>query len=202
VASPFAVHLVSDESVARESIDSLFTAACLVSLGRASVNKFVDILKGSSGGFVVINVHMPGIDASDLRSTTLGTQNLPVVIIASAGGGPSDERTKTCMDATSVENPVSEEAFVDGVRSAVEDVSLAKKFGSMSGQNSLPVERLTPRERDVFDLLILGQANKEIARRLDISPRTVEIHRANMLGKMGVTNASELIRLAALAGMN
>jgi len=98
-----------------------------------------------------------------------------------------------------IEKPFGDEVLLNAVRLALSQYARAEQSGTEAAQIRARVESLSPRERQVLDGLLAGHPNKTIAYDLSLSPRTVEVHRANLMTKMGAKSLSDLVRMAMLA---
>ena len=149
-------------------------------------------------GCIVSDVRMPGIDGLTLlRRLRTNGSTLPLMLITGHGDVSMAVRAMKAGAVDFLEKPVEADALRAAVDEAVrnnsgevvEDVEAAR----------LLLLKLTPREQEVFDHLVTGQSNKEIAARLRISPRTVEFHRAHIMGKTAAKGLPDLVRLSLLA---
>jgi len=149
---------------------------------------------------VVTDVRMPGMDGLALQEE-LAQRNaiLPVIIMTGHGDVPLAVRAMRAGAIDFLEKPFEQESLVGSVKRALElqSVSLNRNAAAQAAEEVL--SQLTERERQVFELLVAGKPNKVVAFELDISPRTVEIHRARVMEKTGTRSLAELVRLALAA---
>lgn len=152
---------------------------------------------------VVTDVRMPGMDGLALQEE-LGRRNnlLPVIIMTGHGDVPLAVRAMRAGAIDFLEKPFEHEALVASIKRALEmrSRSLNRHATARAAEDLLG--QLTERERQVFELLVAGKPNKVVAFELDISPRTVEIHRARVMEKSGARSLAELVRLALAAKGN
>jgi two-component system response regulator FixJ len=146
---------------------------------------------------------MPRLSGLDVQKR-LRTErpNLPVVIVTGHGDVKMAVQAMKAGAIDFIEKPFEEEALLRSVQNALSLAERAQKRDESSTAIHQNLGRLTPREREVFEKLIVGHANKVIARTLDCSPRTVEIHRARVMEKMEATSVAHLVRMALAAGMD
>jgi two-component system response regulator FixJ len=196
----FVVHIVDDDEAVRQSLAFLLSAAGIPVRLYESATTFLAALPGVQGGCLITDVRMPGMTGLQLLRE-LGSKSVPLPAIVITGHG--DIRLAVeAMKAGAVdfiEKPFEEEAILRAVR-------LAERRGEMEGRqskddsaHSARLASLSERERQVLEGLVAGHSNKIIAYNLGISPRTVEVYRANLMTKMQAKGLSELIRMALLA---
>lgn len=148
-------------------------------------------------GCVLTDVQMPGMNGLELQKELRGS-NARLAVIVMAGSGLVTVAVEA-MKAGAIdflEKPFSEEVLVSSVRRALEIVSLTAASSSLVEDARRRIASLTRREKDVFDLVVGGSSNKIAARALHISPRTVEIHRARAIDKLGAKSLADLVRMS------
>jgi two-component system response regulator FixJ len=202
MASPASVFVVDDDAAMRDSLDFLLGAAGFSVRVFESATSFLDALSSTQTGCVVTDVRMPGMDGIELLKR-LRRENpaLSVVVMTGHGDVPLAVEAMKHGAVDFVEKPFEDERLIDTVRAALADALDAVKGDGVSIQIASRVASLSPRERQVMEGLVAGLSNKAIARDFDISPRTVEVYRANLMSKMQAANLSELVRLAMRAGL-
>jgi two-component system response regulator FixJ len=126
---------------------------------------------------------------------------LPVIIVTGHGDVPLAVRAMKAGAVDFIEKPFDEQLMLDSVGRAIEVSSQSRSQASLTQAAESRIALLTARERQVLEHLVAGRANKVIAHELNISPRTVEIHRAHLMEKMQARSLSELVRLALAAGV-
>ena len=193
------VHLIDDDEAFRRALAfQLGTAGFAVKIYESAV-LFLEKYDGSQSGCIVCDVRMPGMDGLRFlqRLKEMGV-TLPVVIMTGHADVSMAVKAMKAGANDFIEKPFTDESLLEAVRSAL--------TRSLKGQSSAEVEQsrarlatLTPREREVLNALVAGQPNKTIAYDLGVSSRTVEVHRANVMTKMGASSLSELVRLAISA---
>jgi two-component system response regulator FixJ len=194
-----AVFVVDDDDAMRDSLDFLLSSAgCAVRTFEAA-ERLLEALPGSNCGCVVSDVRMPGIDGLELLRRIKGARpGLPVVIITGHGDVPLAVEAMKLGAADFVEKPFDDERLLGVVQAALAG---APREADPANEIGARVASLSPRERQVLDGLVAGLSNKAIARAHDISPRTVEVYRANLMAKMQAASLSDLVRMAMRAGL-
>ncbi len=202
MASETNVYVVDDDGAMRDSLDFLLGAAGFSVQVFDSASSFLDAVPSGQTGCLVTDVRMPGMDGIELLKR-LKKENaaLCVVVVTGHGDVPLAVEAMKLGAADFVEKPFEDERLIDAIRAALAGASESAKGDAGSAEIASRVASLSPRERQVLEGLVAGLSNKAIARDYDISPRTVEVYRANLMAKMQAANLSELVRLAMRAGL-
>jgi FixJ family two-component response regulator len=194
------VFIVDDDEPMRDSLTLMLGLLGYRAASFASAEAFLAAYQDNWTGCVVADLRLPGMSGIELQAElrSRGSQ-LPIVIIT-AHGGVSSARTAFQADAVDfIEKPFDEA----DLRAAIEK-GLARELGRVQRaaaerEEALKLGKLTHREREVLELAGKGLHAKEIARALGISPRTVEVHKASVMGKLDARNVAELVRFAMTA---
>lgn len=201
MSSETLIHVIDDDAAMRESLAFLLESAGYAALTYASADHFLTAGTLEQGACIVSDVRMPGMNGVELARhlRQLGA-NLPIVMITGHGDVPLAVESMKAGVADFLEKPFDDEALLRAIRSAIAaharpsappaDLETAGAFAGLS-----------PRERDVMSGMVAGKANKVIAYDLGISPRTVEVYRANVMTKTGAHSLAELVRMALAAGL-
>jgi two-component system, LuxR family, response regulator FixJ len=196
------VHVIDDDEALRESLAFLLRAAQLEVKSYPSATAFLDGLPDESLGCVITDVRMPDISGIDLlrrlKELNIG---VPVIVVTGHGDVALAVEAMKIGAADFFEKPFDDDLLLASVRSALREQEGQKKRYAERAEIETRIAALSPRERDVLRGLIEGRANKQIAFDLGISPRTVEIYRANLMNKMQADSLSDLVRMALVAGM-
>jgi two-component system response regulator FixJ len=191
------VHLVDDDAAMRESLAFLLASADLASRTYESASELLDRATALEPGCVVTDIRMPGMNGLEMMVELKGRGvSLPVIVLT---GHADVTLAVEAMKAGAVdflEKPFDDDALLGAVRTALER---GQDAAARTAERSVVAERLarlTSREHDVFNAIVAGDSNKAAALRLGISPRTVEIYRANVMAKMQAASLSELVRMA------
>ena len=194
------VYVIDDDSAMRDSLDFLLGSAGFSVRLFDSAQIFLDELESLEAGCVVTDIRMPGIDGMELlRQLNSGTRKLPVIVMTGHGDVPLAVEAMKLGALDFLEKPFNDERLIGMIETALSQNESGSKTEALSADMAARVASLTPRERQVMQGLVTGQSNKAIARDYDISPRTVEVYRANVMTKMQANNLSELVRFAIRA---
>jgi two-component system, LuxR family, response regulator FixJ len=194
------VHVIDDDEAARDSLEFLLRSAKIDVRTYESAKGFLQIAANVKTGCVVTDVRMPDISGIDLlRKLREMDSGIPVIVITGHGDVPLAVEAMRIGAMDFLEKPYDDEALLASVRSALsrgdKDVAHSREKAELHER----LATLSNRERDVLEGLVGGQPNKIIAFNLGISPRTVEIYRANVMTKMKAGSLSELVRMALIA---
>jgi two-component system response regulator FixJ len=196
------VFIVDDDEAVRESLAAVLETQELTAIGFASAEAFLLSYKPVPAGCAIIDLRMPGMDGltllEHLRSKGL---MLPAVVVTGHGDVPLAVRAMKAGAIDFIEKPYTNATLLDAVRRGLDSARAGALIQLDQSDIKARLETLTGRERDVLRQLVIGNPNKIIAFHLSISPRTVEIHRANVMKKMGAESLSHLVRMALGAGL-
>ena len=197
------VFVVDDDEAVRDSLMALLDAVGLKAEAHGSAQDFLAAYDPSRPGCLVLDVRMPGMSGLELQKKLAASQiRIPVVIITGHGDVPMAVEAMKAGAVDFIEKPFRQDALLDGIRRALARCAPARREEVESAEVMARVAQLTPREREVLERLVIGQPNKVIAFGLQISPRTVEIHRARVMAKMEARSLSNLVRMALAAGID
>jgi two-component system, LuxR family, response regulator FixJ len=196
------VHVIDDDEAVRQSLAFLLRANAIEVQTYDSGTVFLRALPHLTSGCVITDVRMPEISGIELlRRLKELNIFLPVIVITGHGDVPLAVEAMKFGAADFLEKPFDDEILLAAVRSAL---SRQDSDGKRQAERAVIDDRLAAlsnREREVLEGLVAGRANKQIAFDLGISPRTVEIYRANLMTKMQAASLSELVRMALVAGL-
>jgi len=196
------VHVIDDDEAMRDSLAFLLKSAKVAVATYESANLFLDQLPKVQGGCVMTDVRMPGMNGIDLLKRLRELKNaIPVIVITGHGDVPLAVEAMKYGASDFLEKPFDDDLILAAVRSALSDQSVLQEDHALRAAITQRLELLSARERQVLDGLVAGQPNKTIAYDLGISPRTIEIYRANVMTKMEASSLSELVRMALMAGV-
>lgn len=193
------VHLIDDDEDVRRALAFLLGTAGFAVKVYESATGFLEKYDGSAAGCIVSDVRMPGLDGLQLLGRLRAMESkTPVIVMTGHADVMLAVEAMKAGAVDFIEKPFPDEKLVAAVEAAMARkeavpaanvVQIRERLASLSG-----------REREVLDGLLAGHPNKTIAYDLGLSPRTVEVHRANVMTKMGASSLSELVRMALLAG--
>lgn len=196
------VLVVDDDDGVRQSLAFLLRSARLPVETYASATELIAKLPAGQAGCIITDVRMPGMSGIDLlRHVQSLPQPVPVIIITGHGDVPLAVEAMKYGAMDFLEKPFDDDALLNAVRAALDTRHQTERQDSERAETLTRLASLTVRERQVLDGLVAGRANKIIAFDLSISPRTVEIYRANVMTKMQAQSLSDLVRMALVAGL-
>jgi len=201
-AAARAVHIIDDDQAIRESLAFLLRTHQLEVRSFDSAKTFLDALPDASLGCVITDIRMPGMSGVDLlRRLKELKVGVPVIVITGHGDVSLAVEAMKIGAADFFEKPFNDDQLVASVRAALQQRQDQTKRGAERTEIEHRISKLSAREKDVLAGLIEGRANKQIAFDLGISPRTVEIYRANLMNKMQADSLSDLVRMALVVQM-
>ncbi|GLS76153.1 DNA-binding response regulator [Oharaeibacter diazotrophicus] len=194
------VFIVDDDSSVRDALTVVFDLEGFTARAFANGDDFLEAIGTDAPDCVLLDVHMPGRSGLDvLKAIDLSTFAAPVFVISGQGDIPMAVSAIKLGAVDFIEKPFDAETVVGRVRQAME--AMRRADAKPRDAHHFPgAELLTPRERDVLREITAGASNKEAGRRLGISPRTIEVHRARIMEKLGARNAADLVRIVLTAG--
>ncbi|NJD18010.1 MAG: response regulator transcription factor [Gemmatimonadetes bacterium] len=194
------VYIVDDDPAVRESMAMLMTSAGLGAFPFASAREFLEGYEPGVPGCLVLDVRMPGMSGTDLQAELerRGVE-LPIIFLTAYADVPMAVGALRAGAVDFLQKPVDAARLLGRVREALALDAAARARRSESEGARTRLSRLTPREREVLELVVAGHTNKGIARSLRISRRTVETHRARIMRKAAAASLPELIRIVGLA---
>jgi len=194
------VHVVDDDAAMRDSVAFLLDSADIPCRTYESAQALLDALPSISAGCILTDVRMPGLSGMDLvRRLKAMKVELPVIVMTGHADVPLAIEALKSGVVDFIEKPFDDEVLLGALREALSRGEQTARRGQERGAVQERLDRLSPRERDVLNGLVAGKANKVIAFDLGISPRTVELYRANLMTKMQAGSLSELVRMALIA---
>jgi two-component system, LuxR family, response regulator FixJ len=196
------VYVIDDDEAMRDSLDFLLGSADFHVTLFESARHFLDALSSIDFGCVVSDVRMPGIDGIELLKRLKASHSVfPVVIMTGHGDVPLAVEAMKLGAVDFLEKPFEDDRLIGMIDAALRQAESSARSEAVMLDVAARVTTLSPRERQVMDGLIAGLSNKLIAKEYDISPRTIEVYRANVMTKMQAGSLSELVRLAMRAAV-
>jgi two-component system, LuxR family, response regulator FixJ len=196
------VYVIDDDEAVRNSLDFLLGSADFHVTLFESAQNFLDTLPGIDFGCVVSDMRMPGIDGIELlKRLKAGSSMFPVVIMTGHGDVPLAVEAMKLGAMDFLEKPFEDDRLIGMIEAALRQAEPGVKSEAITLEITSRIATLSGRERQVMEGLVAGLSNKLIAREYDISPRTIEVYRANVMTKMQAASLSELVRLAMRAGI-
>lgn len=197
----YTVHIVDDEVPVRKSLAFMLTMNGFAVRIHNSATEFVKFAAGARDAVLVTDLRMPDMTGVDLiRKLNAVNKAIPSVVVTGHGDVPMAVEAMRAGAVDFIEKPFDDELIIEAIKRAAERLE-----GSVVEQRSIDdvrgrLETLSERERQVLSAVVAGLPNKSIAYDLEISPRTVEVHRANVMAKMAAKSLPELVRMAIAAG--
>jgi FixJ family two-component response regulator len=199
MSDPATVFIVDDDVAVRDSLGMLLEAAGYAAEAFQCAADFLDNLTPSTRGCLILDVRMPDMDGLDLQKELIRRgARLPVIFLTGHGTIPETVRAIKAGAMDFLTKPVDGPALLAHVEKALKQGSAQQKRIDSYQAAASRLATLTDREREVLTLAVAGHVSKEIAQRLGISSRTVEIHRAHILQKTGASNLLEVARITGM----
>jgi two-component system, LuxR family, response regulator FixJ len=195
-------HVIDDDEAVRQSLEFLLRSAKISVRVYDSAAAFLDAVSQKPSGCIVTDVRMPEMSGIDLLRRLRELQlSLPVIVMTGHGDVPLAVEAMKAGAADFIEKPFDDEVMLGAIRTALAGQATDGRRDAERAEIKERFETLSGRERQVLQGLVGGHSNKVIAHDLGISPRTVEIYRANVMTKMKAPSLSDLVRMALVAAL-
>lgn len=196
------IHVIDDDTAMRESLAFLLDVNGYKPRVHESAGAFLNEAIADTPCCIVSDIRMPGMNGIELvRKLKSQGSMCPVILITGHGDVALAVEAMKAGAVDFIEKPFDDEILLNAIRSALAARPDAAVESSARKEAEARLAELSPRERDVLQGLVAGKINKVIAHDLSISPRTVEVYRANLMAKTGARSMSELMRIALAAGL-
>lgn len=193
------IHFVDDDESLRASMIELLTAAGFRARGYPSTGEFLLDPPADEPGCLLLDVRLPGPSGLDLQAGMRRRGiTLPVIFLTGYADVPTSVRAMKAGAVDFLEKPVTREVLLDAIRRALDYDAAQRAIREEARRRGTRLEALSIREREVFDRIVEGKLNKQIAEELGVALRTVKAYRAQLMIKLGVNSAAELGKLAGL----
>ena len=191
------VFVIDDDPSIRQAIESLIRSVGMHVRTFASAQEFMSSTRPDAPACLVLDVRMPGLSGLDLQRELLTAGiRIPVIFITGHGDIPMSVRAMKAGAVEFLTKPFRDQDLLDAISQALErDRTMRSQYAELAELRSR-FEQLTPREREVMELVVSGLLNKQIAARLNISEITVKLHRHQVMEKMKADSLAELVRIA------
>ena len=194
ILSPL-IHLIDDNAAVRDALSLLISTVGLRAQPWADPQAFMTSFDRETIGAIVLDVRMPGISGLTVLDTLVAQGvDQPVIMLTGHGTVEMCRRAFKSGAAEFLEKPVNDEQLIEALQNAVRQHVKSRERNKNDRQAQERFAQLSEREREVLGLIVAGLTNKEIGRALDVSPRTVETHRANLFAKLEAESLAQLIR--------
>ncbi|WP_338425988.1 response regulator transcription factor [Sphingopyxis kveilinensis] len=196
------VHIVDDEDAIRRSASFMLKTSGYAVQTWVSGIAFLKEVRHAPVGCVLLDVRMPEMDGLEVQQALLDRGvTMPVIVLTGHADVSIAVRAMKAGAVDFLEKPFEKAVLIAAIDAAFDRITAADSSAARAAEANVVLAALTPREREVLDGLAQGLPNKTIAYDLGISPRTVEVHRANLMAKLDVRSLSDALRLAFAAGM-
>lgn len=195
------IYIVDDDAAIRRSLERLLDAAGFLVTSYATPEAFLSVAASLIAGCVLLDLRMPGMDGHEVQThLSLINPRLPVIVMTAQGDVQTAVRVMKAGAVDFIEKPYSDDALLAAIESALNEDAAEVRIDEIAAAAAL-INTLSKREGQVLQALVAGQPNKVIAFDLGISVRTVEVHRARMMDRLGVRQFAEAVRLSVLASL-
>lgn len=191
------IHIVDDDSSMLEYLSTLVTTLNYKSKTYSSADDFLKTYKDDGVGCLILDLRLPGISGLELQQQLAGNNiDLPVIMISGFGDISTAVSAMKAGVLDFLEKPFKGQELLDRIHTAVKKHKTDRIKNNTQSKTLGLIKSLTNREKEVMGLVVKGKANKDIAKQLGISIKTVEVHRANVMEKMAVCSVAALVRLS------
>jgi FixJ family two-component response regulator len=195
--APRIVYLIDDDADVRDALVLLLRTMGFAARPFAGVQAFLERPNPRQDGCLIVDIRMPGTSGLQLLERMAGeASRMPTVMITGHGDVAACRRAFKAGAVDFLTKPVDEQILLEAIEAAFAAFDAGRLEQAARADREALLGRLTPREREILDLVAAGRSTKEIARALDLSPRTVETHRANLADKLGAGSVAEMVRFA------
>jgi len=201
MAEPGTVFIIDDDEAVRDSLSWLVKSTGLQAETFASADDFLQGYGEDRPGCLILDIRMPGMNGLELQSVLRERDfRLPIIIISGHADVPMAVRALKAGAFDFIEKPFNDELLLDLVQRALEKDAKERENMAETDELRARMASLTPREKEVLELVVAGAANKQISSELGVSLKTVEAHRARVMDKLRAESLSHLVRMAVAAG--
>jgi len=195
------VFVIDDDQSVRRSLALLLRSGGFNAETFESAQAFLQRYDADRPGCIILDVRMPGMSGMELQRELLnGESNLPIIFITAHGDVPMAVDAVQAGAVDFIQKPFRDDVLMDRIRTALRKNAELRITSARRAETAERIAGLTPREREVMDMVVDGHPNKLIARRLGVSERTVEIHRSRVMHKMQAQTLAHLVRMVATFG--
>ena len=190
------VFIVDDDAAVRDALQLLLRSVGLASEAYASADEFLACFDHDRPGCLLLDVRMPGISGLELQQRLKERMSsLPIIFLTAHGDIEMAVKAVKAGALDFIQKPFRDQDLIDKVHCAIREDAQSRSQIREATEIQSRIESLTPRERQLLEMVVAGRANKVIASDLNISQRTVEIHRARVMKKMKADSVTDLVRM-------
>ena len=194
------IHIIDDDPSTLKYLSELVGTLDFKSKTYGTASEFLDTYSDDGLGCLILDLRLPGISGLELQQQLSGNNiDLPVIMISGFGDVSTAVKAMKAGVLDFLEKPFRGQDLLDLVHNAVKKHQSDREKNNSQNDARQRISSLTQREREVMDCVVRGTLNKDIAKKLEISIKTVEVHRANVMDKMKVSSVADLVRLSLLA---
>lgn len=196
------VFLVDDDRNVRDALSLFLESSGLQVRAYPSAQAFLEQYNSQHPGCLVLDIRMPGMSGMELQQELIKRHiDIPIIFLTGHGDIPMSVKALKAGAIDFIEKPFNDEVLLNRIREATAKDAQTRMFNVQKSKILACYVRLTRREKEVMRFVISGHSNKEIARELGISHRTIDVHRARIMGKMQANSLSELVSMTTLYGL-
>jgi RNA polymerase sigma factor (sigma-70 family) len=197
------IFVVDDDASAREGIEDLLQSVGLRVMTFKSPQEFLDGARPDAPGCIVLDVRLPGTSGLEFQKVLIDAGiHLPVIFVTGHGDIPMSVMAMKSGAIEFLTKPFREQSLLDAINAGIEKDRQRRDGLKLVMELQQRFQRLTPREREVFALIVTGRPNKQVAAELGLSEMTVKVHRSQVTKKMRATSIVELARIADRLGLS
>jgi two-component system response regulator FixJ len=197
----YTVHIVDDEEPVRKSLAFMLTINGFAVRIHETASSFLEFAPSARNAVLITDLRMPDIGGIELiRKLAAAKLAIPAIMITGHGDVPMAVEAMKAGAVDFIEKPFEDTVIIDAIQRAAEHLAQTPAETDDAAEVAARLQNLSDRERQVLAAVVSGQPNKSIAFELDISPRTVEVHRANVMTKMNAKSLPQLVRMTIAAG--
>jgi RNA polymerase sigma factor (sigma-70 family) len=191
------VFIIDDDASVRDALGLVFSVRGYRTAVFSSAEDFLSAWQNNWAGCLLVDIRMPGMDGLSLQDHLIEIGcTMPLIVITGHGDVISARRAFKSNAMDFLEKPIDHDKLLETVALAFNSQTLMQDRKSASENSTRLLDQLTPREQEVMNLVVDGYHNREIAEKLSISVRTVEVHKAHVMSKLSVNSVAELVRMS------
>jgi FixJ family two-component response regulator len=197
------VFLVDDDPIVLDALGLFLESSGLAVKDFSSAQAFLADYDPRCPGCLVLDIRMPGMSGMELQQVLIEKHiDIPIIFLTGHGDIPMSVKALKAGAVDFIEKPFNDEVLLSCIRDAIAKDARSRALDTEKTKISRCYEQLTRREKEVMGFVVSGHSNKEIAKELDISHRTIDVHRSRIMAKMGANSLPELVNMASLCALD